>query len=127
MIVVLAGLVVFAFVIGRWLTTPFDDWVPLDAPDELPAGVVEDDLPASARFTCSQPLGTDSEALASDQAEEALAIQALSRPPCDGPRTQHRVVGLVDLAVAALVFVVALVVWRRPKAHAKASPSLTTG
>ena len=89
-------------------------------------------LPASLRttclprhgLTCSQPLGTDSEALASDQAEEALAIQGLSRPPCDGPRTQHRVVGLVDLAVAALAFVVTLVVWRRPKAQAKASPSL---
>ena len=109
------------------MTTPFDDWVPLDAPDELPDGVVEDDLPASARFECSQPLGSDSEALASDQAEEALAIQGLARPPCDGPRTQHRVVGLIDLAVIALAFVATLVVWRRPKSHAKASPSFAAG
>jgi len=120
-VLVLAGLVVFALVIGRWMTTPFDDWVPLNAPEALPSGVVEDDLPASARFECSPPLGSDSEAVASDQAEEALSIQGLSRTPCDGPRAQYRVVGLIDLGVIAIVFVATLVVWRRPKAPAKAS------
>ena len=125
MLAVLAGLIVFALVIGRWMTTSFDDWVPLDAPAALPAGVVEDDLPDSARFVCSQPLGSGADAVASDQAQEALRIQSLSRTPCDGPRAQHRVLGVVDLVVMALAFVATLVLWRRPSARSEPSASVT--
>jgi hypothetical protein len=107
------GLVVFALLIGHWLTTPFDDWVTLDAPAVLPEGVVEDDLPASARFECSQPLGTATEPVASSQAREAMTVQTLSRTPCDSPRVQFRVLGLVNLMVIALLLVGTLVIWMR--------------
>lgn len=112
MVAVVAGLLVLGMVIGRWMTTPFDDWVPLDAPDELPSGVAEDDLPAAARFECARPFGAP-EAIASAQAEEALSIQALSRPPCEGPRAQHRLVGLLNLVVIALACFGTFMVWRR--------------
>lgn len=125
MIAVLASLVVVALVIGRWMTTPFEDSVPLKAPGVLPSGVVRDDLPASAVFECSQPLGSSSEATASDEAKEALVIQRPARPPCEGARAQYRIVGLIDLAVLALAFVATLVFWRRRK-QAEASPSLAT-
>ena len=107
------SLVVFALVIGRWLTTPFDDWVPLDAPAVLPSGVAEDDLPASARFECSQPLGAAAEPVASTQARDAMTVQSLSRTPCEDARGQRRVLGLVDLVVIALAFVGTLAIWGR--------------
>jgi hypothetical protein len=110
---VAVGLVVFALVIGHWLTTPFDDWVTLDAPAVLPEGVVEDDLPASARFECSQPLGSATDPVASTQAREAMTIQTLSRAPCDSPRVQFRVLGLANLLVVALLLVGTLVIWMR--------------
>lgn len=117
--VVAVTLVVVALVIGRWLTTPFDDWVPLNAPAVLPAGVAADDLPDAAHFTCSQLIGTASDPVASAQAREALTTQSLSRAPCDGFRVQRQVLGVADLALIGLLFVGTLAIWarqRRPSA-----------
>jgi hypothetical protein len=127
LIVGVVGLAVFALVLGRWLTTPFDDWVPLDPPRELPFGVAQEDLPASAHFECSAAIGgSGPDATATAQADEALAIQSLSRPPCDGIRTEHRVIGLMDFALIALGYVIALVIWRWRKSQANAAPSVAT-
>lgn len=124
-IVVLVGALLFALVIGRWMTTSFDDWVPLNPPEVLPTGIVEADLPDAARFECSAPVGAEPAARASAQAEEALELQTLSRTPCDDSRTQHRVVGALDLVVILSASIATIVIWRRSRTRVDRSSSMT--
>lgn len=111
--VALVALLVFAAVIARWLTTPFDDWVPLVAPADLPAEIIVDDLPHAAQFECSAPFGEAEASVATEQAIDALELQALVREPCSEIRSQHRAVGSVNIAVSLGLLGVSVVVWRR--------------
>jgi hypothetical protein len=110
---VAVALLVFVAVVGRWMLTPFDDWVPLDAPEALPAGVDPNALPKSAMFRCSAPVGEVESAVASPQATEALELQVVAREPCAGPRSLHRAIGTVDLAVAGAGLLVVVLAARR--------------
>jgi hypothetical protein len=100
LLVAAAVLVAFGVMVLGWMAASFDDWVPLDPPATLPAGVDRSTLPPSAHFRCAGVLGEDGSAKATEQAIEALAIQQLSREPCVGARRQHRLLGIVDLALA---------------------------
>ena len=119
------ALVVLALVIGRWLTTSFDDWVPLVAPAVLPEGVVQDDLPDSAAFECSAPLGAAEDPVATDQAEEAMAVQSLSRAPCEGLRLQRSVLGILDLLVIGIALAGTFVIRGRRRRSAASSVATT--
>src|SRR5690606_1994316 len=89
--IAVAVAVVFALVVARWLTTPWDDWVPLEPRRDLPASVSVDDLPTAAHYRCSAVLDMDV-ATATDQAANAERYQELTRKPCDA-RTERRVLG----------------------------------
>lgn len=113
LIVALVAVLVFGVVIARWLTTPFEDWVPLAAPTDLPAEINPDDLPHSAHFRCAAPFGEAESAVATDQATDALDVQSLVREPCVEIRSQHRAIGSLNLAVAAGLLGAGVVMRRR--------------
>ncbi len=98
-LLVVIGVVVFVLALARWATTDFADWVPLDQPDPPPAGLVADDLEASAHFVCSAPLETDASVSPTDQATAAMEHQTLTRTPCTATRAERRVLTVVDLVV----------------------------
>src|SRR3954452_13630562 len=75
------GVIIFVLVVARWLTTPWNDWVPLTPQTELPAGIAVDQLPAAAHYRCSAVLDSNA-ATATDQAVDAQSHQDLSREPC---------------------------------------------
>jgi hypothetical protein len=117
-LLVVAGAVIFALVIARWLTTPWDDWVPLDPQQNLPADIVVDDLPDAAHYRCSAVLDSDT-ATATEQAVDAQRHQDLTREPCSGLRTQRKALGGLDMAIALAVVIGVVVLSRR---HAAPSP-----
>jgi hypothetical protein len=104
--------VVFGALILRWMVSSFDDWVPLAAPQELPAGVAANDLPRSAQFRCPAPWGDGESGVATPQATQALegrslpdpsivVAQELAREPCVEARAQRRAIGIVNLVACA--------------------------
>lgn len=95
-----AVLVVFAIATVWWMSTSFDDYVPLVQPDELPEGTVASDLPTTAQYHCSAPLSGDDEASGTDEASEALEVQTLSREPCERWWPQRKGLAAVNVAVA---------------------------
>ena len=119
-LLVAVGAVVFVLVVARWLTTPWDDWVPLDPHQDLPAEIVVDDLPDAAHYRCSAVLDSDT-AVATDQAVDAQRYQDLTREPCSGLRTQRKAVGGMDVAVALAAVAGAMVLSRRSSASSSAS------
>jgi hypothetical protein len=121
-LLVVAAAVVFVLVVVRWLTTPWDDWVPLDPHQDLPAEIIVDDLPEAAHYRCSAVLDSDT-ATATDQAVEAQRYQDLTREPCSGFRTQRKALGGVDVAVALAVVAGVVVVSRRRSASSSVSRS----
>jgi hypothetical protein len=113
---------VLGVVVARWMVTPFDDWVPLAEPKELPADVNPDDLPKAAEFRCSAALGDGDSAVATEQATQALEVQQLTREPCVDPRAQNRVVGSADLLVSAGLLFLLVAVHRRNAASRGREP-----
>ncbi|MBI1843515.1 MAG: hypothetical protein HYR89_02725 [Actinobacteria bacterium] len=117
-------LLLFTVVTARWMVSPFDDWVPLVLPQQLPAGIGPGDLPTAAHYRCSAPFAGHHAASITEQAGDALELQTLSRKPCDEVWPQRRVLALTDLVIALGLFV-ALAVWSfRPEptdTHARRS------
>jgi hypothetical protein len=111
-LLVAVGAVVFVLVIARWLTTPWDDWVPLDPHQDLPAEITVDDLPDAAHYRCSAVLDSDT-ATATDQALDAQRYQDLTREPCSGLRPQRKALGGLDVAVALAAVAGVVLVSRR--------------
>jgi hypothetical protein len=109
----IAGLcaVAFLLVVARWLTTPYDDWVPVTPRQGLPAEIVVDDLPDAAHYRCSALLDSAS-ATPTEQAAEAETHQDLTREPCSEFRTGRKVLGASDLVVG-LAVLTGLVVFSR--------------
>jgi hypothetical protein len=110
----LLGILLFALVVGRWLTTPFDDAVPLIPHEHLATGVDVGTLPTAARFRCSAPLGDGDPAHPPSDLDGVLELQDLDREPC-GARGERMGLGLADLVLVAAALV--LVVVKRPTAH----------
>ena len=108
---------VFLLVVARWLTTPFDDWVPLAPHRDVPAEVNVDDLPTAAHYRCSAVLDTNA-ATATDQATEAQTYQDLTREPCSGFRTERKALGSLDVAVGLAVLAGLLALSRRRERRA---------
>lgn len=120
------GLVLVGIVIGRWLVTPFDDWVPLAPRADLPAEVDPNELPQSARFECPAVLWGSGSPEATQQATEALEMQDLTREPCVDASRQHRAIAVVDLAVlGAAAVAVVLVVRRRRRGEGESTEPVT--
>jgi hypothetical protein len=113
----IAGLcaVVFLLVVARWMTTPFDDWVPVTPRQGLPPEVVVDDLPDAAHFRCSA-LSDSSAATPTDQAAEAQTYQELTREPCSEFRAGRKALGASDL-VMGLAVLAGLVVFSRRRSR----------
>jgi len=111
---VIAGLcaVVFLLVVVRWMTTPFDDWVPVTPHQGLPPEVVVDDLPDAAHYRCSAVLD-GSGATPTKQAAEAQTYQDLTREPCTEFAAGRKALGATDLVVGLAVLAVLVVVSRR--------------
>ncbi|MGK2958392.1 MAG: hypothetical protein ACSLFB_08350 [Acidimicrobiales bacterium] len=103
-------LLLFTLVIARWMASPFDDWVPLVLPRQLPAEIGPDDLPTAAHYRCSAPFAGHHEASITEQASHALELQTLAREPCDELWPQRRMLALADLTIYLGLFV-ALAVW----------------
>lgn len=118
------GLLLVGIVIGRWLVTPFDDWVPLAPRADLPAEVDPNELPQSARFECPALLWGGGSPEATQQATEALEMQDLTREPCVDARRQYRALAIVDLVVlGAAAVAVVLVVQRRRRGAGESTES----
>ncbi len=119
-------LLLFTVVIGLWMVSPFDDWVPLVPPRQLPADIGPDALPAAAHYRCSAPFAGRHEASITKQASHALELQTLSREPCDEAWPQRRMLALTDLVIS-LGLLVVLAVWSfRPDTTGTHAVGLTT-
>lgn len=99
-------LLLFTVVIARWMFTPFDDWVPLVLPRQLPAEIGPDGLPEAAHYRCSAPFAQHHEASITEQAGKALELQTLSREPCDELWPQRQALALADLAISLGLLVI---------------------
>ena len=121
-LLVVVAATVFGLLVVRWLTTPWDDWVPLVPHQDLPTEIIVDDLPDAAHYRCSAVLDSDT-ATATDQAAEAQQYQDLTREPCTGFRTQRKALGALDVAVALAAVAGVVMVSRRRSASSSASRS----
>ncbi len=107
-------LLLFTVVVARWMFSPFDDWVPVVPSRQLPAEVGPDDLPAAAHYRCSAPFSGHDEASTTEQAEQALELQTVSRRPCNEAWPQRRVLALADLLLALGLLIVLAISSFRP-------------
>ena len=124
-VVTVVVLLLFTVVVGRWMVTPFDDWVPLVMPKQLPAGVYPNGIPTAAHYRCSAPFAGQDKASITNQASRALELQTLSREPCNDIWPQRRILAIADLILSLGLFVSLGIWWSRPKTTKAQGPAIS--
>lgn len=124
-VVTVVVLLLFTVVVGRWMVTPFDDWVPLVMPKQLPAGVDPNGIPTAAHYRCSAPFAGQDKASITNQASRALELQTLSREPCNDIWPQRRILAIADLILSLGLFVSLGIWWLRPKTTKAQGPAIS--